>query len=318
MAGFVLRRAGQAVFVLWAAFTVTFLVLYVLPGDPIEIMLDARGEGMVADAADVAAMRAQYGFDKPLALQYVTRLWQALDGDFGTSVQLGRPVTQLVLHALPSTLELAAAALGLALVLGLLLAIVASYVRHPWLRGFLLSVPALGISVPGFWLGLLLLQVFSFRLPWFPAMGNAGLAAIVLPAITLAVPIAASYAQLLTRSLIEGWGQAYVTVALAKGARSLRVHLVHVLPNAMLPTLTLIGVSIGHLLAGAVVAETVFSRSGIGRLLEQAVVAQDVPMVQGLVVLSTLVFVVVNFGVDLLYPLIDPRLQRHRRARTPA
>jgi peptide/nickel transport system permease protein len=308
-------RAGQALFVLWAAFTVTFVILYVLPGDPILIMLDSRGEGLMVDEAEVGRLRAQYGFDQPIPLQYLSRLWHALQGDFGQSVQLGAPVTRAILQALPQTLQLAALAMLLALAMGFLLAGVATYLRQPWLRNLLLSIPALGVSVPVFWVGLLLLQFFSFRLGWFPAMGNGGPASLVLPAVTLAIPTAASFAQLLAKSLMASWGQPFVTTALAKGVRPLRVHLRHVLPNAVIPALTMVGMSVGHLLAGSVVTETVFSRVGIGRLTEQAVKAQDVPMVQGLVVLSTLIFVAANFAVDLLYPLADPRISRGARSR---
>jgi peptide/nickel transport system permease protein len=307
---YLLGRLGQALFVLWAAFTVTFVILYVLPGDPILIMLDSRGEGLIVDESEVAALRAQYGFDQPIPVQYVTRLWHALQGDFGQSVQLGSPVADAILKALPQTLQLAGLALALALVAGFLLAGFATYLRQPWLRNLLLSLPALGVSVPVFWVGLLLLQLFSFRLGWLPAMGNGGPASLVLPAVTLAIPTAAAFAQLLAKSLLASWSQPFVTTALAKGARPLRVHLRHALPNALIPALTMIGISFGQLLAGSVVTETVFSRIGIGRLTEQAVKAQDVPMVQGLVVLSTLVFVLANFAVDLLYPLADPRIVR--------
>ena len=310
MARYLLGRLGQALFVLWAAFTVTFVILYILPGDPILIMLDSRGEGLMMDESEIAELRAQYGFDKPVIVQYGLRLWQALHGDFGMSIQLNRTVTEVILRAAPETLKLAALAMLIALVAGFLLACIATYSRQAWLRDLLLSMPALGVSVPVFWVGLLLLQFFSFGFAWFPAMGNSGFASLVLPAVTLAIPTAAGFAQLLAKSLLASWNQPYVTTALGKGARPLRVHLRHALPNALIPALTMIGMSVGNLLAGSVVTETVFSRVGIGRLTEQAVKAQDVPMVQGLVVLSTLIFVLANLAVDLLYPLADPRIAR--------
>lgn len=310
MGRYLLGRAGQALFVLWAAFTVTFVILYVLPGDPILIMLDARGEGLMADESKVAALRAQFGLDQPLPVQYLSRLWSAIQGDFGTSIQLGQPVSGVILKALPQTLQLASLAMLIALVLGFVLAVGATALRSPWLRDALLALPALGVAVPGFLVGLMLLQEFSFKLGWLPAMGNGGLAALVLPAVTLAIPTAAAFSQLLARSLMQSWTRPFVTTALAKGARPSRVHLRHALPNAVIPALTMIGLSVGHLLAGSVIAETVFARVGIGRLTEQAVKAQDVSMVQGLVVLSTVVFVLANLVVDLLYPLADPRIVR--------
>ncbi|MFC3126072.1 ABC transporter permease [Pseudoroseomonas globiformis] len=313
MPQYLLGRLGQALFVLWAAFTVTFVILYILPGDPILIMLDARGEGLMMDASEIAELRAQYGFDKPVIVQYLVRLWHAMQGDFGMSIQLNEAVTGVIARAVPETLKLASLAMLIALVAGFLLACIATYTRRPWLRDALLSMPALGVSVPVFWVGLLLLQFFSFRFALFPAMGNSGFVSLVLPAVTLAIPTAAGFAQLLAKSLLASWNQPYVTTALGKGARPLRVHLRHALPNALIPALTMIGMSVGNLLAGSVVTETVFSRVGIGRLTEQAVKAQDVPMVQGLVVLSTLIFVLANLAVDLLYPLVDPRIARSGR-----
>lgn len=310
MGRYLLGRAGQALFVLWAAFTVTFVILYVLPGDPILIMLDARGEGLMADETKIAALRAQFGLDQPLLLQYLSRLWHAIQGDFGTSIQLGQPVSGVILKAMPQTLQLASLAMLIALVLGFALAVGATAMRSAWLRDALLALPATGVAIPGFLVGLMLLQEFSFKLGWLPAMGNGGLAALVLPAVTLAIPTAAAFSQLLAKSLMQSWTRPFVTTALAKGAPLWRVHLRHALPNAIIPALTMIGLSVGHLLAGSVVAETVFARVGIGRLTEQAVKAQDVPMVQGLVVLSTVVFVLANLVVDLLYPLADPRIVR--------
>lgn len=312
MGRYLLGRAGQALFVLWSAFTVTFVILYVLPGDPILIMLDARGEGMMTDETKVAALRAQFGLDQSLPLQYLSRLWHAMQGDFGTSIQLGQPVLGVILTALPQTLQLASLAMLIALVLGFGLAVGATALRSTWLRDALLALPAMGVAVPGFLVGLMLLQEFSFKLGWLPAMGNGGVAALVLPAVTLAIPTAAAFSQLLAKSLMQSWTRPFVTTALAKGARPWRVHLRHALPNAIIPALTMIGLSVGHLLAGSVIAETVFARVGIGRLTEQAVKAQDVPMVQGLVVLSTVVFVLANLVVDLLYPLADPRIVRVR------
>ncbi|CAH2598758.1 ABC transporter permease [Rhodovastum atsumiense] len=306
-------RLGQAVFVAWAAFTVTFVILYVMPEDPIAIMLDMRGDGLLANPAQVALLRAEHGFDQPVPLQYLHSLWRALHGEFGTSIQLGQPVTTAIAAALPHTLALAGLALGLALTGGIGLALLATWTRQRWLRELLLALPGLGVSVPAFWVGLVLLQLLSFRWHLFPAMGNAGAASLVLPAVTLAIPTAAGVAQVLAKSLQATWAQAYIATALAKGASRPRVHLRHAFRNALIPALTLFGLSVGHLLGGSVVTETVFSRTGIGRLTEFAVKTRDIPLVQGLVVLSTVVFVAANLVVDLLCPLIDPRLLRGGR-----
>ncbi len=305
-----LSRVGQALLVLWAAFSVSFVLLYALPSDPVSIMLNQSGEQTSVDAAQVARLRAEYNLDKPLLVQYGLALGKALHLDFGRSIQTGQPVAGALLQALPATAQLAVAALVLALGLGTGLALLASLSRLPWLRDALLGVPALAVSLPTFWVGLLLLQAFSFGLHWFPAMGNRGVPALVLPAVTLAIPTSAVIAQVLLRSMAQVQRQPFVEALRAKGLSWSRVVCVHVLHNALVPILSLSGVIVGSLLAGSVVTETVFSRDGIGRLAQAAVSVQDIPMVQGVVVLAALIFVVVNLAVDALYPLLDPRLGR--------
>jgi peptide/nickel transport system permease protein len=196
----------------------------------------------------------------------------------------------------------------LAVVLGGGLAVLATYTARRWLRQLLLSLPPLGVSVPTFWVGLLLVETFSFRLHWFPAFGNDGLKGLVLPALTLAVPTGAQVAQVLAKSLLTALDQAYVETARAKGAGRWRVHLRHALRNASLPALTVVGLLVGQLIAGSVVVETVFSRDGLGRVTAAAVTAQDIPLVQGVVVFGALTFVTTNLVIDLVYPLLDPRI----------
>ncbi|ABS02428.1 ABC transporter permease [Kineococcus radiotolerans] len=320
LAGYVARRLGQAVVVLWAAFTVTFAILYLLPSDPVSIMLAGGrgGEQTAVDPAQVAALRAEHGLDDPLPVQYLHALWRTLHLDFGNSIQNGAPVSALIADALPQTALLAAAAGALALVAGVATAFLGTWTRRGWLRTALLALPPLGVSLPTFWVGLLLVQLLSFRVPVFPALGGEGLAALVLPAVTLAVPVSASIAQVLARSLRTALAEPYVDTARAKGASRARVHLRHALRNATIPTLTVGGIVVGNLLAGAVVVETVFSRVGIGRLTVTAVNGQDIPLVQGLVLLAAAVFVVTNLVVDLLYPVLDPRLRVVGGARASA
>ena len=198
------------------------------------------------------------------------------------------------------------------------LAIVGTLVRSRGLSNTLLGLPPLGVAIPSFWLGLMLVQWFSFQIHLFPAVGNKGFSSIVLPAITLAVPTAALIAQMLSRSLRHSLDEPYVDTARAKGAGPLRVHFRHALRNASLPALTVTGLIVGELLAGAVVTETVFSRAGIGRLTATSVSAQDIPVVQGIVLFAAAVFVLVNLAVDLLYPLLDPRIVRRTRGARPA
>ncbi|MGW3952057.1 ABC transporter permease [Streptomyces sp. NPDC004752] len=308
MRRYVIKRLAQAVGVLWAAYTVSFLVLNWLPGDPVTAMASAGMDSGDVDPARLAALRHEYGFDKPVLVQYADYLGRAVRGDFGDSVATGRPVTSTLADALPQTLQLTGAALLLAVVLGGGLAGLATYTSRRWLRQLLLSLPPLGVSVPTFWVGLLLVEAFSFRLHWFPAFGNDGLKGLVLPALTLAVPTGAQVAQVLAKSLLTALDQAYVETARAKGAGRWRVHLRHALRNASLPALTVVGLLVGQLIAGSVVVETVFSRDGLGRVTAAAVTAQDIPVVQGVVAFGALIFVTTNLVIDLVYPLLDPRI----------
>ncbi|AOS63370.1 ABC transporter permease [Actinoalloteichus hymeniacidonis] len=302
------RRLAQSGLVLLAAFTVTFVVLYLLPSDPVRIMLDAGGEGGYVDPAEIAALRAEHGLDQPLLIQYLGALGRVVTGDLGTSIVSGAPVTQSIGEALPHTLALAGSALLVAVLLGGAVAVGGTALRLTWLRNLVLSLPALALAAPTFWVGLLLLQFVSFQVGLLPAFGNDGIATLVLPTVTLALPTAAAVAQVLAGGLTDAWRQPYIETARAKGAGQLRVHLAHALRNAVIPTITMSGVLIGQLSAGAVVVETVFSRVGIGRLAQSAVTAQDIPVVQGLVLLAALVFVLVNLLVDLVVPLLDPRI----------
>ncbi|PWJ48306.1 peptide/nickel transport system permease protein [Quadrisphaera granulorum] len=314
-ARYVAGRIGQAVVVLWAAYTVTFVVLYLLPSDPVSILVDTAGGAKgAASAAQVAAIKAEYGFDRPVPVQYVTMLGAALTGDLGRSVSLGTPVSTLLEENLPSTLALAVVAIAITVVAGLVLAFVATYVRRPWLRTLLERVPALGVSFPTFFIGLLLLQVFSFNLRLFPATGSQGLSSLALPAVTMAIPAAGMLAQVLVRGLSDTLGEAYVTTAHAKGLHRLVVHGKHALRNAALPALTILGVLVGSAVTASIVAETIFSRAGLGRLTQQAVLAQDIPLVMGIVVVAAAAFVLVNLVVDLIYPLLDPRVVVSRLA----
>lgn len=305
----VTARAAAAALVLWAAFTLAFVLLRLLPGDAIGARLGPDDLG-TATPEQLAALRDQYGLDDPLIVQYGHSIADALRGDLGTSLATGAPVSEAIAEALPHTVALTGAALLIALAIGAAVALGAVYTTRPWLRQFLLGLPPAGVSVPTFWIGLLLIQTVSFRWGLLPAMGNQGIESLVLPALTLALPTAAVIAQVLAKSLATAWDSAYVDTARAKGASRGRILLSHALRNAALPALALAGVTVGNLLAGSVVVETVFSRSGIGRLTQLAVASRDLPVLQGLVLLAALVFVLVSLAVDLTHPLIDPRAAR--------
>lgn len=314
MTRYVLQRIGQAVLVLSAAYTVTFAILYLLPGDPVALMLSANNievDSLTPQEREVAA--ARLGLDRPLWEQYLGMLGAALRGDFGLSFTKGIPVTELLAQRLPGTVLLSAIAIALALVFGVAIALIAAWLPRGRLADFFRRAPAIGVSVPNFWIGLLLIQVFAFTLGWFPAMGSEGWQSLVLPAVTMAIPTAAVLAQVLTRSFDDTLGEAYIATARAKGLDRWAVLIRHAFRNAALPTLTILGLLVGATVTGSIVVETVFSRNGVGRLAQESVLAQDIPVVQAIVVLAATAFVVVNLIVDLLYPLLDPRIARTPR-----
>jgi peptide/nickel transport system permease protein len=314
MTGYVLQRIGQAVLVLWAAYTVTFAILYLLPGDPVALMLSANNievDSLTPQEREVAA--ARLGLDRPLWEQYLGMLAAALRGDFGTSFTKGIPVTDLIAQRLPGTVALSAIAIVLALVFGVAVALIAAWLPRGRLADLFRRAPAIGVSVPNFWIGLLLIQVFAFTLGWFPAMGSEGWQSLVLPAVTMAIPTAAVLAQVLTRSFDDTLGESYIATARAKGLDRWAVLTRHAFRNAALPTLTILGLLVGATVTGSIVVETVFSRNGVGRLAQESVLSQDIPVVQAIVVLAAAAFVVVNLVVDLLYPLLDPRIARTPR-----
>ncbi|MFD1811421.1 ABC transporter permease [Rhodococcus gannanensis] len=311
------RRLLQGLFVLWAAFTLVFVVLYLLPSDPIKLMLSGSGaEFASVDDATLERLRIQHGMDKPPLVQYLNALWHAVQGDFGTSIQTGRPVVDLIGDALSQTAALGSLALVLGLVLGTGIALASTLTRSRALQQLLLSLPAAGVSLPSFWVGLLLVQYFAFELGWFPPLGGKGLNGLVLPAVTLAIPTAAFVAQILAKSLATTMHEPYIEVVRAKGASRAHAMLTDAVRNASLPLLTMIGMIVGNILAGSVVVETVFSRMGVGRITYEAVNAQDIPVVLAVVTFAAAVFVVIGIVVDILYPLLDPRIGtqiRHRR-----
>lgn len=308
MVRYITLRLLLAVGVLWAAYTVAFVVLYLIPGDPVSAMAAGGMDGGATSQARIDELREAYGFNDPFIVQYFNHLWAAVQGDLGTSVQTGQPVTTAIGQVISSTVQLSLAALALAVIFGGGAALLATYTRAVWLRNFLLSLPSVAVSLPTFWIGLLLIQFFSFRLGLFPAMGDDGIAAIVLPAVTLSLPVAAMIAQVLARSMQEAAQEAYVVTARSKGISRKTVHLSHVLRNATLPALTMVGLVAGNLLAGSVIVETVFSRPGVGQLTVEAVTMQDLPVVLGIVALGAVVFITSNLIVDLVVPLADPRV----------
>ncbi|UXY08735.1 ABC transporter permease [Kosakonia sp. ML.JS2a] len=307
MSHYLLRRAGLGLLVLWAAFTLSFVLLQVLPGDAVLIKFQNPDLGL--SPAQIEEMRLAYGADSPLWQQYVHTLFAMLRGDFGYSVQAGVAVSELIRSNLPETLTLALPAFALAVVLAFALAFAS---RLPFLRGLsnaIQALPVLFVSLPTFWLGIALIQVFSFQLRLIPVINPSPLQGVILPIITVAIPISAPLAQILMRSLDQVAAQPFVAVARAKGLSETGVLWRHVTGNALLPVLNVAGLLLGELIAGALITETVFGRGGLGQLTQQAVNNQDIAVLQAVVMISALGFVLINLLVDLLMPWFDPRLK---------
>ena len=304
-------RVGQAVLVLALAFTLAFILLQALPGDAVLIKFENPELGLSPE--EIAAIRASYGADVPWWQSYLHTVAGFVRGDFGFSIQNGAPVAGLLAEVLPQTLTLSVLAFLAAVVLAVTVAFLATWARWGWLRNALASLPSVFVSVPAFWLAMVLIQIFSFRLGLVKVIGAGPVEALILPVLTIAVPISAPLAQILVRSIEDVQRQPFVSVVRARGASRWWVLTRNVARNALLPTLTIAGVLFGELVAGAVVTETVFGRAGIGRLTEQAVANQDVAVLQAIVVLSAAAFVAVNLVIDLLAPLVDPRLTQEVR-----
>jgi len=304
MTRFLVRRLVVTVPVVLGVATLVFTLVHLIPGDPAQVML-----GEAAAEEDVAELRARLGLDRPLLEQYGVFLSGVVGGDLGVSLRTGEPVVDTIVDRLPATLELTVAAMFVAVGVAIPLGIFAA-VRRGTLADFGATTLALaGVSIPNFWLGPLLAIVFAVELGWLPVSGRGTLAHLVLPAVTLGTGLAAILARMTRAALIEELRKPYVQAARARGASRTRVVLRHVLPNSLIPIVTLVGLQCGVVLSGAVVTETIFAWPGIGRLLIQSIGFRDYPMVQGCVLLIALIYVGVNLVVDLTYGLLDPRIR---------
>jgi peptide/nickel transport system permease protein len=309
MTRYIVARVSQAVVVLWAAFTLTFGILYLLPSDPMQLQLAAAGiQEDSLTPAQLAGMKHKFGLDQSVWAQYWHHLAGAAHGDFGTSLSQGVPVSQLIGQRIGQTLLLSLAAAVVSLVVGSALAYAATFVRWNPLRVLLTRLPALGASFPQFFIALFLIQFFSFQLGWFPATGSEGAGSQIMPVATISVLTSSVLAQVLIKSFDETLRQAYLTTARAKGMSRSAVHLRHAFRNAALPAMTILGVIFGLTVTSSIVVETVFTRQGLGSLAQQSVLSQDVPVVLAVVTIAASIFILVNLVVDLLYPLLDPRI----------
>lgn len=302
----VIRLVGS-VGVLWGAVTLTFLSIHFTPGNTAQIIAGGGGQSIVSPQVLAQVVR-EYGLHRPLWSQYVDYLGRVLQLHLGQSYELQIPVTQAIGDQLWATTSLALTAGALSVVLAVVSALLTAGGRHPVARGVTRTGELVLASMPTFWVGIILLTAFSYRIHLFPAVGNQGWKSIVLPSFTIALPIGSVVAQVFRSSLDDVLGEPFILTARARGVKEAVVLLRHAGRHAARSLVTISGYIVGGLFGGAVITETLFSRQGIGRLLLQAVDNKDLPLVMGIVMLSAVVYVVVNVVVDLLYPLIDPRL----------
>ena len=309
MARFLFARLFSALLVILGVVCLVFLLIHLIPGDPVDVML-----GESARPADRAALRVDLGLDQPMGRQLADYLSGVAQLDLGDSLHSGLPVVQLLAERLPATLQLAIAALVCALLLALPLGILAAVKRGSAWDMTAMGFSTLGVSIPNFWLGPLLILLFSLTLGWTPVSGRESASSLVLPALTLGTGFAAILARMIRSSLLEVLNEDFVRTARAKGLAERQVLWRHAMRNAWLPVLTLIGVQLGALLGGAVVTEVVFDWPGIGSLMIDAIQRRDYPVVQGCVLFVSLSYVLVNTLTDLLYGVADPRTRQQGTA----
>jgi peptide/nickel transport system permease protein len=300
---YLLRRLWQSLLVLFGVSVVVFLILH-LTGDPAALLLPPD-----ATAEDIARFRTAMGFDDPVAVQYIRFLKGAVRGDFGESLRHGEPAMPLVVERLPATFQLAGAGLLIALALAIPAGIISAMKRNTAVDYIATVSALLGQAMPTFWLGIMLILVFSVRLNWLPSSGRGGLEHLILPAITLGLFTTARITRLTRSGMLEVLAQDYIRTARAKGVGESPVVWKHALKNASIPIVTIVGIELGTLLGGSVITETIFAWPGVGRLSVQAIFNRDYPVVQSAVFLLASTFVIVNFLVDIVYTYLDPRIR---------
>ncbi len=300
---FILKRIVLIFPVLLGVSFAAFMMSHLVPGDPVAVML-----GEQATREDYDNLREQLGLNDPLWQQYLRYITNALQGDLGTSIRSKQPVLTEILDRFPSTFTLAASACIVAAIVGITLGSLAAISRRGATDASIMTFALIGISMPTFWTGILLILLFGLKLGWLPITGS-GWKALILPTVTLAAPAAAVLARMTRSSVLEVMGQDFVRTARAKGLGDRILIVRHVLRNALVPIVTIVGIQFGALLGGAIIVESVFSRPGLGRYTITAIEQRDFPQIQGIVLFTAAIYVFVNLAVDLLYGVIDPRIR---------
>jgi ABC-type dipeptide/oligopeptide/nickel transport system permease component len=306
MYSYLIRRFLTSILVLFGVSVLVFSIIHLVPGDAVTAILGRQK----VSAERVIELRAQLGLNDPIPVQYGRYLSNALRGDLGESIRNYVPVSEAIAEQLPSTIALAFSALTIAFVLGFILGLAAALNYGSWFDTTIMGVSVSGMSVPTFWLGLLLIMLFSVRLKWFPSISNSNsFSDLFLPALTLALPESAVVARMVRASMLDVLGKEYVTVARAKGLPEHGVVLKHALRNALIPIVTFVGLQMAYLLGGSAIVETMFARQGIGRLAVDAISNRDYPMVQGVVLVVAVIYVVINTFTDITYTFLNPKIR---------
>lgn len=297
------KRLVSGVIVLFGISLFAFALIHVIPGDPLRIMLGER-----ATKEQMEELREKMGLNRPLVIQYTSYLSGVVKGDFGTSLKTGRPVIVEIEERFPATVKLAVSGTAIAVAIGVTMGILAAKFKDTWIDMLVTTLATLGVSLPSFWLGLIVIMVFSVRLGWFPVAGGSGLYDLVLPSLTLGV-LASTMISRITRSgMVEVLSNDYIRTARAKGMEETTVLFTHAFRNVMITVVTVVGLQMAALLSGAIIIEQVFNWPGMGTLAIDAISSRDFPMIQGIILFMGIVYVAVNLMVDLLYGLIDPRI----------
>lgn len=304
MVKYILKRFGQSLIVMLGVTLVTFLLLNVIPGDPVAVMLDKNASPLA-----VENLRREWGLDQPLPVQYINFVVNACKGDLGTSYFEKTPVLTMLMSGLKSTLKLGSLAFLFSAVVGIFCGTVAAVFRGKWIDSLMMLLAMLGISLPVFWIAIVFQIIFGLNLGWLPISGLKSWTGYILPTVALGATYAGSMARLVRTSVLEAISQDYVKTARAKGVREVVVILKHVMRNAAIPIVTLSGTQIKSILTGSMIIETIFSISGIGKIAINAIMVRDIPVIQGTVLYTAGLFVLINLCVDLLYGVIDPRVR---------
>jgi peptide/nickel transport system permease protein len=303
---YLVRRLITSVLVLFGVSVLVFSVIHLVPGD---VTMAILGRQRVSEEK-VAELREQLGLNDPLHVQYGRYLSNALRGDLGKSIRTNMPVSQAIAEQLPSTVALAASALVVALAIGLIVGLLAALRHGTWFDTFVMGLSVSGLSIPTFWMGLLLILLFSVKLKLFPSISNgSSFRDLFLPALTLGLPEAAVVARMVRASMLDVLNKDYIITARAKGLPERAVVLKHALRNALIPVVTFVGLQMAYLLGGATIVETMFARQGIGRLAVQSIFSRDYPMVQGVVLVTAAIYVVINTLTDITYVYLNPRIR---------